>query len=434
MQKIPIALCGLGTVGSAVFNLLKQSSKQTASRYGIKFDLVQVGLRRPKPPKSIKSGLGGLGKTERVKNISKLAEDPRSKFIIELIGGVDAAYDLTMSAFKHKKSVITANKALIAEKGNQLFAAAAKEGVSYYFEGAVAGGIPIIKVVKQGLAANKIKRIAGIINGTSNYILTQMSEAGADFADVLKEVQELGYAEADPTFDIDGTDAAHKLTILASLAFDIAFSYKHIHKEGIANINIEDIKWADELGYAVKHLAIAESLADGKLSLRVHPTLVHKDETIASVGGVLNGVVIDSHPLGRSFYSGAGAGGGATASAVVADLLEAVVNPEVIVAEKYNTKQKFASISESSSEYFLRMNVKDEAGVLAHITEELSSKKISIEGLTQKESQSGEITPLVIITHTAKDKDIDAVIARIRKLPQVKGGVVKLRIFPRADS
>ena len=440
MKEIPIALCGLGTVGSSVVKLLQEHKDILSSRLEALPALVQIGARRPNPNCDIND-------IEREADIFKVADDTRSKILVELIGGVDDAFELTMRAFAAQKDVISANKALIAEKGELLMAAAREHGVNYFYEAAVAGGIPIIKVLREGLVANRVTRIAGIINGTGNYILTAMAQEDKSFPDALQEAQGLGYAEADPTYDIDGTDSAHKIAILAALAFDIPFSYDRVYKEGITDIMPDDVNHAKELGYVIKHLAIAQlSSSDNgaeKISIRVHPTLVSKREEIAVVNGVTNGVMIDSIPLGRTFYSGAGAGGEATASAVLADLSDCIRGSRSgeVVSNKGEGNNKdnqmlnrnidFAPIAEISSEFYLRVNVEDEAGVLAKITEILSSSNISIEGLHQKEHHPSQpdLVPVIIITHLTKEQTINQAIQQIEKIPQVVGKVIKLRIL-----
>ena len=427
MRDISIAVCGLGTIGSSVVNLLNKHNSLIKERHGFIPRLVQVGARRPNPACP-------LGKVEREKDIFKVAQDQRSKVLIELIGGVDDAYKLTMLAFKNKKHVITANKALIAAKGDELFKASKRHGVGYFYEASVAGGIPIIKVIKEGLAANKVNRIVGIVNGTSNYILTEMAHKGASFDDALKQAQELGYAEADPSFDINGSDAAHKISILASLAFGapLAKLNKGLHREGIDRIEIEDIKQAAELGFVIKHLAIAEVGTSNKINARVHPTLVRKEESLASVESVTNGIVLDSYPLGLSFYSGAGAGGGATASAVLADLVDAANWNE---AESHlrmpKSQTRLIPLSECMSEFYLRMQIDDKPGVLAKVTDILGKFKISIEAMVQKEhlGQDKHQAPVIIITHKVQEKSIDEAIKLLVKVPQVNKSITQLRIL-----
>ena len=440
MKEIPIALCGLGTVGSSVVKFLQKHKDILSSRLEALPVLVQIGARRSNPNCDISD-------IEREADIFKVADDKRSKILVELIGGVDDAFELTMRAFAANKDVVSANKALIAEKGELLMAAAREHGVNYFYEAAVAGGIPIIKVLREGLVANRVTRIAGIINGTGNYILTAMAQEGKSFPDALQEAQGLGYAEADPTYDINGTDSAHKIAILAALAFDIPFSYDRVYKEGITDIMPDDVNHAKELGYVIKHLAIAQlSSSDNgaeKISIRVHPTLVSKREEIAVVNGVTNGVMIDSIPLGRTFYSGAGAGGEATASAVLADISDCIrcSHSGEVASNKgksdgnNNAMLKrnidFTAIAETSSEFYLRVNVEDEAGVLANITEILSSSNISIEGLHQKEHHPSQpdLVPVIIITHLTKEQIINQAIQQIEKIPQVVGKVIKLRIL-----
>lgn len=432
IKQVPLGLCGLGTVGSALVNLLQENKALLTSRLGVTPVLLQIGARRPSP-------LCNINGIEREKNIFLVADDSRSKIFIELIGGTDVAFELTMRAFAAKKDVITANKALIAEKGALLLKEARKQGVRYFYEASVAGGIPIIKVLQEALVANRINRISGIINGTANYILSAMSQGGKEFSSSLKEARELGYAEADPTFDINGTDSAHKITILSSLAFGIPFAYHKVYKEGIADIMIDEIYHAKELGFVIKHLAIAESLSSDdrikKISLRVHPALVRKEQEIAAVNGVTNGIMVDSYPLGRSFYGGVGAGGAATASAVVSDISDCIRyagSDNVILLASDNTNNKdilLVDIEETSSEFYLRINVNDEAGVLANITEILSSLGISIEGIHQKESSQSGSVPVIIITHKTLEKTINIAIKKIEAMNAVVNETIKLRIL-----
>ena len=388
-------------------------------------ELVQVGARRPNP-------LCDLRGIERTEDVFAPTEHKEARILIELLGGTDIAYELTCRAFAAGKSVITANKALIAEKGDELVKLAQRHKVSYIYEAAVAGGIPIIKVIKEGLAANRIDRLTGIINGTTNYILSRMTEEKISFPHALKEAQEKGYAEADPQFDINGVDSSHKLAILASLAFDIPFSDMQLSYEGIATLSAQEVEYAQQLGYKVKHLAIAERLADARINLRVHLTLVHHSQSLAQVSGVTNAVMIDSVPLGTTFYTGPGAGGDATASAVVADLMDMVRGFQ---GEQHFYQEpgraRYAPLADITEEFYLRANVKDRAGVMAQLTGILSQENISIEALHQQEHslEDPRAVPIVILTHSVAEKNLTRAIKRLEELDTVTDKIISLRVL-----
>ena len=407
MKRIPLALCGLGTVGSGVVRLLQSHEGLIADRLGVRPQLVQVGARRPNPACD-------LGPIERVEDVFAPAEHKEARILIEVLGGTDTAYELTSRAFKAGKNVITANKALIAERGDELMELAYECGVSYAYEGAVAGGIPIVKVLREGLAANRIRRISGIINGTTNFILSCMAERKLSFPAALERARESGYAEADPSFDINGTDSAHKLKILSALAFDVSLAQMAPSQEGIADISPEDLQYADELGYVVKHLAIAERFSDGRLNLRVHPALVHKEKALAQV-------------------SGPGAGGDATASAIVADLMDMVRCPNGFGPSFYHRLERanYVPLESIESEFYVCVNVRDETGVMAKLTRILSKEDISIEALHQKEQEERkpQTVPVIIITHKTMEKRLNRAIECMQGLDQVMERITRLRVF-----
>ena len=357
--------------------------------------------------------------------------------MVELIGGTTVAKELVLKAIENGKHVVTANKALIAEFGNEIFAAAKEKGVTVAFEAAVAGGIPIIKALREGLSANHIEWLAGIINGTGNFILTEMRDKGRDFADVLKEAQDLGYAEADPTFDVEGIDAAHKLVILASLAFGIPLQFDKVFTEGISKIEPKDVTYAQELGYSIKHLGIA-SRNNGGIELRVHPTLIPKKRLIANVDGVMNAVLVNGDAVGPTLYYGPGAGAEPTASAVIADIVDLArtltADPEHRVPHlgfQPDTLNdiEVLPISEIETAYYLRISALDTPGVLSTITQILSDAKISVEAVIQKEPEAGEDhVPLIILTDRVIEKSLDSAVTKIQQLDIIAGDVVKIRV------
>jgi homoserine dehydrogenase len=366
-----------------------------------------------------------------------VVDDPDTEIIVELIGGVDLAKELTLRAIERGKHVVTANKALIALHGNEIFARARDNGVTVGFEAAVAGGIPIIKAVREGLVGNRIEWLAGIINGTSNFILSEMLYAGREFGEVLAEAQRLGYAEADPTFDVEGVDAAHKLTILASIAFGIPLQFDKVHMEGIGQISTDDVAYASELGFRIKHLGICRREGDG-IGLRVHPTLLPERQLLANVDGVMNAVMVNADPLGPTLYYGAGAGADPTASAVVADLVDVV---REFTLEPENRVPYLAFQSHSLSDepvvgmeavdtaYYLRLEAQDEPGVLAEVTGVLSQAGISIEAVIQKQPAPGaETVPVILLTHRVRESKMDAACQAIEALDAVHGSLVRIRV------
>ena len=417
-----IGICGLGTVGSGVFNLLGNNGSEIARKLGQPIELVQVGCRRDHPD----CDLTDINVT---RDIFDVARNPEVEVLVELIGGTDVAKDLVLEAISNGKHVVTANKALIALHGGEVFAAADKKGVSIRYEAAIAGGIPIVKAIREGLAGNQIEWLAGIINGTSNFILTEMSRPGSNrsFEDVLKEAQELGYAEADPTFDVEGIDAAHKLTILASIAFGIPLNFPAMYTEGISAVAPEDIRFADELGYCIRHLGIACKSEVG-VELRVHPTLVNKDEMLAQVSGVMNAVMVGSDAAGATMYYGAGAGAGPTGSAVVADIIDVARPVQIPNIGFYEIEPAtILPIDAISSSYYLRLGVEDKAGVMADVSRVLSSNNVSIEALIQKDARKSE-AQMVIVTNEVLESDMQRAIQELEKLSDVKNSVSRIRI------
>ncbi|MEZ5435484.1 MAG: homoserine dehydrogenase [Pseudomonadales bacterium] len=435
MKKVTVGLCGLGTVGSGVFNVMARNAELINARAGCEVKIIHVGARRDR------EGCDTSDVTLS-RDIFAVLEDPAVDIIVELIGGTDAARDLVLKAIENGKHVVTANKALIAHHGAEIFAAAAKKQVAVAYEAAVAGGIPIIKALRDGLVANRIEWVAGIINGTTNFILTEMSNNGSAFADVLKEAQRLGYAEADPTFDVEGIDAAHKLVILASIAFGMPLEIKKIYTEGITAITQEDIRYAEELGYAIKHLGIARESEDG-VELRVNPTLVPQDSLMAKVEGAKNAVMVMGDAVGPTLYSGAGAGSEPTASAVIADIVDvarAISHDKTkydhhlpvpymgFVPEAIRARD-ILPINNIRSAYYLRLVVADKPGVMSAVTQLLSNAGVSIEAIIQKEPQRGSAqVSIVLITNVVRENDINGVIADIETKDFVAGKVVKLRV------
>lgn len=430
MNPLRIGICGLGTVGSGTFNVLKRNAAQISARAGRPVEVVLVASRRPNPACD-------LGDVRFTTDLFEVATDPQIDVVVELIGGYDLARELVLKAIDCGKHVVTANKALIAVHGNEIFKAAAEKGVSIGFEASVAGGIPVIKALREGLAANQIRWLAGIINGTSNYILTEMRDKGREFADVLKEAQALGYAEADPTFDVEGIDAAHKLTILASVAFGIPLQFERVFTEGISSLSPVDVAYAEELGYRIKHLGIARRLERG-IELRVHPTLVPESQLIAKVDGVMNAILVEGDAVGQALFHGRGAGSEPTASAVVADIIDVaralregtrVPVPFLGVRQECLDSHPILAVEEVQSAYYLRILAEDRPGVLAKVAAILSEQGINIESIMQKESELHEgMIPMILLTHRVQERSINQAIAAIEALPTVAGKVVRLRV------
>jgi homoserine dehydrogenase len=432
MKPVKVGILGLGTVGGGTVAVLQRNAQEIARRAGREIRIVQAAAREVKNRDVFESS--GI---ELVADARKIVSNPEIDVVVELFGGYEPARTLVLEAVANGKHVVTANKALIAVHGNEIFAAARKQGVIVAFEAAVAGGIPIIKAVREGLAGNRIEWLAGIINGTSNFILTEMRDKGADFADVLKEAQRLGYAEADPTFDVEGIDAAHKLTILAAIAFGIPLQFKQAYVEGISRVTRMDVRYAEELGYRLKLLGIARREGAG-VELRVHPTLVPERRLIASVDGAMNAVLVKGDAVGPTMFYGAGAGAEPTASAVVADLVDITraltVDPQLRVPYLAFQPDQLADapilpIADVSTSYYLRLTALDKPGVLADVTRILADLGISIEAILQKEPAPGEDTvPVIILTQRVKERNMNDAIARIEQLTSIKGKVARIRL------
>ena len=433
MKPVKIGLLGLGTVGGGTVTVLTGNAREIARRAGRGIEIAQAAAREYK-----REAIPGI---EQIGHIGDdafaVVDDPQIQIVVELIGGYSPAKELVLRAIANGKHVVTANKALIARHGNEIFAAARERGVMVGFEAAVAGGIPIIKALRAGLAANHIDWIAGIINGTGNFILTAMRDEGRDFADVLKEAQARGYAEADPTFDVEGIDAAHKLTILASLAFGIPLQFDLCFTEGISRIEAQDIGYAEQLGYRIKHLGITRRCPEG-IELRVHPTLIPHRRLIASVDGVMNAVLVKGDAVGPTLYYGAGAGSLPTASSVVADLVDVVraltTDPKNRVPHLAFQPDELADtpilpMDEVETAYYLRMTALDEPGVMARIASILGEQGISIEAIQQKEPGEGDThVPLVMLTPRVREGQMNQAIARIEALGSVQGAVMRIRM------
>ncbi len=427
LKAINVGVCGLGTVGSGSVRLLLENAQDIARRVGRPIIVNKVAGRRL--PNDLP-----LAHAEFKEDIFTLANDPDIDILVELIGGIEAAKELVLTALNNKKHVVTANKALIAEHGTEIFSCAEANGVSVMFEAAVAGGIPIIKALREGLAANKINWLAGIINGTGNFILTEMRDKGRNFADVLAEAQALGYAEADPTFDVEGIDAAHKLTIMAAIAYGIPLQFERCYTEGIGQITRADVQYADELGYRIKHLGLS-SKTDIGIDLRVHPTMIPADKPIATIDGVLNAVMVNGNAVGDTLYVGAGAGAGATASAVVADIMDLARSIDGTPQTRVN-HLAFANIEpldvlaieEINSCYYLRIEAEDKAGVLASVASILSDKGISIEAIIQKEPAQSSHAQIILLTHLCNEGIMNQAICEIEQLQAVHGKLTRIRV------
>ena len=432
MQSVKIGILGLGTVGSGTVNVLTRNAREISRRAGRDIEVYRAADRDLDKPKDC--DVSSINLTE---DALEVINDPEIDIIVELIGGTGIAKDLVMKAIENGKHIVTANKALIAMHGNELFELAQQKGVSIAFEAAVAGGIPIIKSMREGLAGNRIEWLAGIINGTGNFILTEMREKGRDFADVLAEAQALGYAEADPTFDIEGIDAAHKLTIMASIAFGIPLQYYKCFTEGISKVSQEDVQYAAELGYQIKHLGIAKKTAEG-VELRVHPTLIPHRRLIANVNGVMNAIVVKGDAVGPTLYYGAGAGSDATASAVVADIVDVVraltTDPENRVPHLAFQPDALRDtpilpMTEVVTSYYLRIHTLDKPGVLADITRILSKEGINIEAILQKQPEEHEgMVPIIMLTQAVVERNMDRAIAEIEALDSVPDSIMRIRM------
>lgn len=431
---VKVGICGLGTVGGGSLRLLRGNADEIARRAGLPIEVVRVATRRPEAAKETVTTDSGIALGD---DPFAVANDDDVQVVVETMGGFEPAFDVVSQALANGKQVVTANKALIAERGNELFEIAERHGTTLAFESSVAGGIPIIKTMREGLAANRIEWLAGIINGTGNFILSEMAAGGRTFEDVLAEAQELGYAEADPSFDVDGTDAAHKLTIMASIAFGIPLQFAATYTEGISALVPEDLAYAEELGYRVKHLGIARRTATG-VELRVHPTLISKRWLLSEVAGVDNAVVVKGHAVGTTMYQGPGAGSDATASAVVADIIDiarqlrsGAAQPLVPALHYHGAASELSVVPIDSieSECYLRIPVLDRMGVMARITRVLEQHAISIEAVIQKEVHGGSV-PVVLLTHAVPDGNMNAAIAELGSLPDVVGPIGRIRVAP----
>ena len=433
VKPVKVGICGLGTVGGGTLNVLKRNAEEITRRAGRGIEVAQIAIRSPKP----QYDTTGITLTNDVFDV---VNNPEIDIVIELIGGYTLAHELVLKAIDNGKHVVTANKALIAVHGNESLARAREKGGIVAFEAAVAGGIPVIKAIREGLAANRINWLAGIINGTGNFILTEMREKGRAFDDVLKEAQALGYAEADPTFDVEGIDAAHKLTILASIAFGIPVQFDKAYVEGITSLAAQDIRYAEQLGYRIKLLGITKRVAGG-IELRVHPSLIPAKRLLANVEGAMNAVVVNGDAVGTTLYYGKGAGSEPTASAVIADLVDIArlhtADPEHRVPHLAFQPDEMSDLvivpmSEIVTSYYLRLNVADEAGVLANVTGILASFGISIDAVLQREAdevggEGSTQTDLIILTHDCVEAKMNEAITQMQALPTVLAPIMRIR-------
>ncbi|MDQ1362377.1 MAG: homoserine dehydrogenase [Pseudomonadota bacterium] len=432
MKPVKIGLMGLGTVGGGTATVLQRNAEEITRRCGCSLQIIHAASLNIAEQKFLDPA-----RVKLTENAWDVVNNPEVDVVVELIGGYTLARELVMKAIENGKHVVTANKALIATHGDEIFRAAQAKGVIVGFEAAVAGGVPIIKAIREGLAANRIQWLAGIINGTGNFILTEMREKGRDFNDVLKEAQALGYAEADPTFDVEGIDAAHKLTILASIAFGIPLQFKKTFTEGITRIAREDVTYAEQLGYRIKHLGIARRTERG-IEMRVHPTLIPERRLIANVNGVMNAVLVKSDAVGPTLYYGPGAGAEPTASAVIADLIDVARAKDADAAHRVAmlgfqpdamSDVPVLAHDEFETACYLRMLAEDKPGVLADVTRIFADKNISIEAVIQKEPQEGQTrVQLILLTSKVLEKNMNAAIAAVEKLSVIEGKVTRIRM------
>ncbi|MGB7991497.1 MAG: homoserine dehydrogenase [Candidatus Methylophosphatis roskildensis] len=432
MKPINVGLLGIGTVGGGTFTVLARNEEEITRRAGRPIRITRVADKNLDLATRV-----AAGKASVTDDAFAVVADPDIDIVVELIGGCGVAKELVLKAIENGKHVVTANKALLANHGNEIFAAAQNKGVMVAFEAAVAGGVPIIKALREGLTANRIQWIAGIINGTTNFILSEMRDKGLSFDAVLAEAQELGYAEADPTFDIEGIDAAHKLTIMSAIAFGIPMQFAKCYTEGISRLTREDIVYAEQLGYRIKLLGITKRKPNG-VELRVHPTLIPAKRLIANVEGVMNAVLVQGDAVGSTLYYGRGAGAEPTASAVVADLVDVTrmhtADPEHRVPHLAFQPDRLSDLPVLPMEavetaYYLRMRVEDRPGVLADVTRILADSSISIDAMIQKEPSEGELqTDIILLTHLTIEKQVNAAIARIEALGSVSGKVTRIRL------
>ena len=433
MEPVKVGLLGLGTVGQGTVNVLRQNAEEITRRAGRSILVTHAAIRNLP-----KAGALDLKNLDLTIEPTDIVDDPSISVVVELMGGLEPARTLVLRAIDNGKHIVTANKALIALHGNEIFAAAQEKGVMVAFEAAVAGGIPIIKAIREGLSANRIEWLAGIINGTGNFILSEMRDKGRSFEDVLEEAQALGYAEADPTFDIEGVDAAHKLTILASIAFGVPLQFDKVFTEGISAIAQEDVIYASELGYIIKHLGIAKRFDGSGIELRVHPVLIPQKRLLANVDGVMNSVMVQADAVGPTLYYGAGAGSAATASAVVADVIDVV---RTLTSDPLNRVPHLAfqpgaladvpvlPIEDIWSEYYLRMEAEGRPGVMADVTRILGDQGISIEAIIQKEPESeGASVSVILLSRRVREGVMNQAIERIEALSSVTSRVTRIRV------
>ncbi|MBN9133365.1 MAG: homoserine dehydrogenase [Nitrosospira multiformis] len=433
MKPISVGLLGAGTVGSGTYAVLKRNQEEIIRRAGRSIVIRMIADREEEKARRI----AGDDDVIVTRDANGVVMNPDIDIVVELIGGHTVAKDLILKAIENGKHVITANKALLASHGTEIFAAAQKKGVMVAFEAAVAGGIPIIKALREGLTANRIEWIAGIINGTSNFILSEMRDKGLTFETVLKQAQKLGYAEADPTFDIEGIDAAHKLTIMASIAFGIPMQFDKVYTEGITKLTREDIRYAEELGYRIKLLGITKRTPGG-IEVRVHPTLIPARRLIANVEGVMNAIVVRGDAVGSTLYYGPGAGAEPTGSSVVADLVDITRMhtadprhrvPHLAFQPGRLSDTPILAMDEVETSYYLRLRIMDKPGALADITRVLADLGISIEAMMQKEPSEGEDqVDIIMLTHLAVERNVNDAIARIKRLPITTGKVTRIRL------
>ncbi len=432
MKPMQVGLLGIGTVGGGTFRVLSRNREEITRRAGRE---IRIAMVADKATDRARELVGN--NAEVVDDAMKVITNPNIDIVVELIGGYSPAKDFVLKAIANGKHVVTANKALLAVHGNEIFAAAQKAGVMVAFEAAVAGGVPIIKALREGLTANRIEWIAGIINGTSNFILSEMRAKGKTFDEVLQEAQKLGYAEADPTFDIEGIDAAHKLTIMSAIAFGVPMQFDKAYTEGISKLTKQDIEYAEQLGYRIKLLGLTRRTANG-IELRVHPTLIPTKRLIANVEGVMNAILVKGDAVGSTMYYGAGAGAEPTASAVVADLVDVTRMhtsdpehrvPHLAFQPDQLTDTPILSMDEVETSYYLRMRVFDRPGVLADVTRILADNHISIDAMIQKEPSEGEEqVDIIMLTHLCREKNINAAMKKIEALDSVDGKITRIRL------
>ena len=432
MDPVKVGLLGLGTVGGGTATILKRNAEEIARRAGREIEVDFIATRTLSRATEV-----GVEDIRLTTDPFEVVKDPDIDIVVELIGGYSPAKELVMQALENGKHVVTANKALIAMHGDEIFAKAQEKGLVVAFEAAVAGGIPIIKSLREGLSANKVEWLAGIINGTGNFILSEMREKGRDFDDVLSEAQELGYAEADPTFDVEGIDAAHKLSILSSIAFGIPLQFEQTYTEGISKVTQEDVKYAEELGYRIKHLGIARRTNKG-IEQRVHPTLIPEDRLIANVNGVMNAVLVQGDAVGATLYYGAGAGDEATGSAVIADIVDVT---RALTSDPKNRVPHLAfqpselqdtpvlEMDQIETAFYLRLSVKHQAGVLAEVTSILGAKNISIEAFLQKDIKEGnDEADIILLTNAVNEGDMNDAVLKIEALAVINGSATRIRV------